>query len=95
MRITNADAVPRVVDVSAATGLDTIMGIFPGPDGPLSANRGMCVGSINDYCSGAVVGADSCVTNVSVPAGGSVVALVQQYSTTLGGPTTVSVTTKN
>lgn len=93
IRVTNNSATARLADVSLATGLDTVIGVYPGPTPPISTDRPACVGSINDFCSG-VTNANSCLTGVSIPAMGSIIVYASGYSLT-SGSTTFSATTRN
>ncbi len=96
VRITNADVVPRLVDISGDEPTDIVLAVYPGPDAPLNSDRSACIGLVNDTCSTAgFVNTDSCLSNVSVPAGGSVVAFVAHYYTARTDSTLLRVTTKN
>ena len=95
IRVVNPTAMVKSVDLSGASGEDTVIGVYPGPDGPLTAARGACVGSTNDTCGGTVAGADSCLANVSIPANGSIVVYLTEYFDDDFNTTTLRVTTKN
>ncbi len=94
IRVANPTATDRTVDLWLASGFNSILGVYPGPNPPISTLRGACLGELNDVCPPAsgITGADSCLTGVTVPANGSVV-VYASGSTTLYGTTTLSVRT--
>lgn len=96
LRLSNPTAVDRTANVWLATGLDTVIGVYPGPTPPISTDRGACIGEINDFCPAAsgITTANSCLTGVTVPAAGSVIVYASGYSLT-SGTTTFSATTTN
>lgn len=94
IRVNNATAAAHAVDLSLATGLDTVIGVYPGPTPPLSGDRLACTGKVDDFCSDGVSGANSCLANVNVPAMGSIIVYAAPYSAT-SGTTTFKATTKN
>jgi hypothetical protein len=85
----------KTVDVSGDEPEDTVLAIYPGPDGPLSGDRVNCVGSSNDTCITGPANADSCLTAVTVPANGSIVVYIAEYFDDDFNTTTLRVTTKN
>lgn len=97
VRLTNPTGVDKLVDISGDDPEDTVLAVYPGPNGPLSTNLNACVGSSNDTCPAAasIATADSCVTGVTVPANGSVTVLYQEYFTFDFNPAVLRVTTKN
>ncbi|MBK8214424.1 MAG: hypothetical protein IPK71_11830 [Myxococcales bacterium] len=95
VRLVNPTAMAKTVDVSGDDPEDTVLAIYPGPDGPLSADRVNCVGSTNDTCSAGIATADSCLTGVTVPANGSIVVYIAEYFGDDFNNTTLRVTTKN
>ncbi|MFO0641707.1 MAG: hypothetical protein U0183_20955 [Polyangiaceae bacterium] len=95
VRLVNPTAMAKTVDVSGDDPEDTVLAIYPGPDGPLSSDRVNCVGSSNDTCLAGIATADSCLTGVTVPANGSIVVYIAEYFDDDFNNTTLRVTTKN
>ena len=96
LRLSNATAVDRTANIWLSTPLDTVIGVYPGPNPPISTDRGACTGEISDGCALAtgIVGANSCLAGVTVPAMGSVIVYASQFSLT-SGATTFNATTTN
>ena len=96
LRLENGTATDRTADIWLATGLDTVIGVYPGPTPPISTARGQCVGEIADGCAAAtgITGANSCLGAVTVPANGSIIVYASGYSLT-SGSTTFSARTTN
>jgi hypothetical protein len=89
LRLDNPTGTDRTADIWLATGLDTVIGVYPGPTPPISTARGQCVGEIADGCAAAtgITGANSCLGGVTVPANGSIVVYASGYSLTSGATT--------
>jgi hypothetical protein len=94
-RLLNGTATARTVDIWMPGPLDTLLAVYPGPTPPLSQERGRCIGTLNTFCPvGAIAGADSCLTSVSVPALGSLI-VYAATATASSGFATLNVRTTN
>ncbi len=91
--VTNPSATPATFDIGAdpVGGGDFQVSAYYGT--PVGALSGRCVGEASDSCRGSI-SSDGCVQNIVVPAGGNVVMMVTQWSSSTSAATNFNLKAK-